>query len=443
MLGERLGRWNFWTFFVGFNLVFFPMHWLGLMGMPRRVYTYAPERGWDQLNQVATVGAFVLLLSVLLLLVNLWRSARHGRVAGEDPWRADTLEWATTSPPPPYNFQELPTVSGRYPLWTRGKRQPVVHGVRINRREVLVTQLLDGVPDHRTELPGPTLWPLWAAVGTGVTFVVAIVTPWGVVIGAALVALSILGWYWPSRPHKDELSDEQPALFLRREARRQALGKVAHEGPDEAQAHGPKRANQLYLDVSHLPLAAFGSRDPLWWGTILMITIEGTVFVLLLMAYVYLRQNAQRFVPNELVPLARWLALGQLAALVLSIAPMAYSGKAAKRGSLRGMRWGLGLATMLGVLFLGLRWWEFEALPFRWDSHAHGSVFWTLLGMHTMHGTFSCLENLVLIALLFIGPVEEKHLVDVNVLSLYWYFVIALALAAFGFLYLDPLSFGG
>ncbi|HEX2033512.1 MAG TPA: cytochrome c oxidase subunit I [Chloroflexota bacterium] len=117
LLSERIGRWHFWLTFAGFNLTFFPMHFLGLMGMPRRVYTYPDLPGWGILNAVATAGAFLLGASVLVLLWNVWRSLRHGRPAGDNPWEAWTLEWATTSPPPPHNFAVVPAVQSARPLY--------------------------------------------------------------------------------------------------------------------------------------------------------------------------------------------------------------------------------------------------------------------------------------------------------------------------------------
>jgi cytochrome c oxidase subunit I+III len=210
MMSERLGKWNFWLFFIGFNLTFFPLHYLGLMGMPRRIYTYAPDRGWDDLNLLATVGTGILAVSLVLFLVNVLWSWKYGLVAGDNPWDADTLEWSTPSPPPPYNFLYLPTVRARYALWTHSVEQPVVVGVRSDRREVLVTQLMDAQPDHRMEQPGPSLWPLAVALAAGVTFTVAIFTPWGIVIGAVLALITLTGWFWPTKPYREEMLEEHP-----------------------------------------------------------------------------------------------------------------------------------------------------------------------------------------------------------------------------------------
>jgi cytochrome c oxidase subunit I len=117
MLSERLGRWHFWLTVIGFNLTFFVQHFLGLMGMPRRVYTYPHLPGYYALNLFSSIGSFILGFSALLLLWNMVRALRRGRPAGDNPWNAWTLEWATTSPPPEHNFERVPPVAGRRPLW--------------------------------------------------------------------------------------------------------------------------------------------------------------------------------------------------------------------------------------------------------------------------------------------------------------------------------------
>ena len=209
MPSERLGRWHFWLFFIGVNLTFFPMHLLGLDGMPRRVYTYLPETGWGPLNLLATIGAITIAASVVAFLVNLIWSLLEGARAGEDPWEAPTLEWATGSPPPSYNFHLLPTVRSPSPLWDRAADAPVVSGLRTDMREILVTTMLDAVPDSRMRLPEPTIWPLVAAIATGITFIVLIFTPWGLPLGAVLITGAFVGWGWPrSKDERLQRSEE-------------------------------------------------------------------------------------------------------------------------------------------------------------------------------------------------------------------------------------------
>jgi heme/copper-type cytochrome/quinol oxidase subunit 1 len=117
MLDDRLGKWSFWLVFIGFNVTFFPMHFLGVMGMPRRVDTYPANLGLELWNFVSTCGVFVLTAGIVVFLVNLRRSLRQGQVAGPDPWDGRGLEWSIPSPAPEYNFVELPLVRGRDPLW--------------------------------------------------------------------------------------------------------------------------------------------------------------------------------------------------------------------------------------------------------------------------------------------------------------------------------------
>jgi cytochrome c oxidase subunit 1 len=195
---------TFWLLFIGFNLVFFPMHQLGLKGMPRRVYTYLPETGWGSLNMIASVGAVFMALGVITFLANVWASRRAGALAGDNPWDADTLEWATTSPAPDYNFANLPTVEGRHALWEMKDTTPIVVGLSTECREVLCTHIMDAEPDHRYELPGPSYFPLLTALAVGVAFTVGIFTPWAFPVSAVLSGASLYGWFWSNRNSKNE-----------------------------------------------------------------------------------------------------------------------------------------------------------------------------------------------------------------------------------------------
>jgi cytochrome c oxidase subunit I+III len=209
LLDDTLGRWHFALFFIGMNVTFFPMHLLGLNGMPRRVYSYLPETGWGPLNLLATVGAFTIVLSVLVFLVNAAISARRGALAGENPWEGETLEWSINSPPPSYNFMHLPVVESRAPLWHWGSERSVVTGLRTDMREVLVTTVLDAEPDHRHRHPQSTVWPLLAALAVGVTFITLVFTPWGFPIGVVLLTATFLGWAWPTaKEHEQQVLEE-------------------------------------------------------------------------------------------------------------------------------------------------------------------------------------------------------------------------------------------
>jgi cytochrome c oxidase subunit I+III len=196
MLSERAGRWNFWLMFIGFNLVFFPMHQLGLNGMPRRVYTYLPETGWGTLNLIASIGAFVLASGVLVFMINAFWARRAGAVAGNNPWAADSLEWSIPSPPPNFNFHNIPVVQGQYPLWQATEDAPVVRGLSTSKREALVTSVMDAEPELRFDIPGPSIWPFVVSLATAVMFIGGIFTPWAFLVGAILAGAALAGWFF-------------------------------------------------------------------------------------------------------------------------------------------------------------------------------------------------------------------------------------------------------
>jgi cytochrome c oxidase subunit 1 len=210
LLDERAGRWNFWLFFIGFNLTFFPMHQLGLIGMPRRVYTYPDGLGWNDLNLLASIGAGLIAASVAVFVANVIWSRRYGQIAGDNPWNAGTLEWATSSPPPAWNFQHVPVVGGREPLWQEPTPRRIVTGLRSDIREVLITGAVDAEPDHRSDAPSPSIWPPLAAIATTGLFIGSIFTPWAVPIGAVPLAVALIGWFWP-KPGEEEHPEPSPS----------------------------------------------------------------------------------------------------------------------------------------------------------------------------------------------------------------------------------------
>ncbi|MBV9761960.1 MAG: cytochrome c oxidase subunit I [Acidobacteriaceae bacterium] len=200
LMNETLGRANFWVLFAGFNLTFFPMHILGLKGMPRRIYTYPPGMGWDGLNLLATVGAWIIAAGGILFIVNFLWSRKNGEVAGNNPWDADSLEWAASSPPANYNFEYLPAVTSRYPLWAPREQRGVVTGLATDRREALVTTLMDAEPHHRYILPGSSIWPLISAICVTIGFAGSVFNGWYITWGAIISGLAFIGWFWPKRP---------------------------------------------------------------------------------------------------------------------------------------------------------------------------------------------------------------------------------------------------
>src|SRR5581483_7928496 len=202
LLDETAGKWNFWLFFVGFNLTFFPMHYLGLIGMPRRIYTYPAGLGWDVWNLVATLGSCVIAASVVVFLGNVIASLLRGRAAGDNPWDAPSLEWATSSPPPAYNFAAVPRVDSATPLWSGDDALPALAGLRADRREILLTSATDAEPQIVWGMPAPTIWPFASALAVTLLFIWSVFDAWGVIWGAIPLAIALTGWFWPKRGEK-------------------------------------------------------------------------------------------------------------------------------------------------------------------------------------------------------------------------------------------------
>ena len=204
IMNERTGVWVFWLIFVGFNLTFFPMHVLGLQGMPRRVYTYQPEMGWGAINLFVSVSALILVCGFLLFFFDVIRSLSRGEPASDNPWDAPTLEWSTPSPPPAFNFLHIPVVQGSNPLWEQKDELPVADGLRIDRRELVVTTAVAANPEARESSSPNSIWPFAAAITTSVMLVWSIFSPWAVVWGSIPIAITLVRWFWPKGAPEDE-----------------------------------------------------------------------------------------------------------------------------------------------------------------------------------------------------------------------------------------------
>jgi cytochrome c oxidase subunit 1/cytochrome c oxidase subunit I+III len=193
LLDERLGKMHFWLTFIGFNLTFFPQHMLGLLGMPRRVYTYPGGIGWTAYNVLESVGGFVTLAGILLLLGNLVVSYRRGPAGGPDPWRGPTLEWTIPSPPPEYNFAVIPRVTSAYPNW-EGNAGDI--GALDDGHEQVMSTPIDGRPDEVVRMPNGSPWPILFALCLSAIFAVLVVEKFTVaVVFGVLLLLVLVGWH--------------------------------------------------------------------------------------------------------------------------------------------------------------------------------------------------------------------------------------------------------
>lgn len=188
LMSEGLGKAHFWATFIGMNAAFFPMHFLGMDGMPRRIFTYESGMGWDLWNFVSSVGAIFLGISMLLFVYNAVRSWRKGELAGDDPWDARTLEWSMPSPPPIHNFDEIPIVRGRDAWWHQKRRRAVTAPVAGGSGES------DGAHES-IHLPSPSYMPLLAAIGISLAAYGVVLSYYLTAFGMFMTVASLYGWY--------------------------------------------------------------------------------------------------------------------------------------------------------------------------------------------------------------------------------------------------------
>jgi cytochrome c oxidase subunit I+III len=406
MMSERMGRWNFWLTMIGFNVAFFPMHISGLLGMPRRVYTYLPDIGWDTLNFISTIGAFILAVGVLLFVLNAFTSLRRGEPAPANPWGAGGLEWGTSSPPQPYNFAALPVVQSRYPLWdTPSEVNAYVFEENLDRREVLGTTSLDAEPQMRVLLPGDTLIPFITAVIVTFDLVSLMFNIIPVVIFSTIVLLMLAIWHWPR-------------------GREKSLEWVK-AGPEGA------------LPVSSVA-GSKGIHPPFYYGELLFITIESTEFLLFIASYFFLRSTTNDWPPGDMI--MPDLLVPGLATLFLlaSVIPTYLGEEAIKKNDQRGLRLNLILEIVLELVFLALMVVHFKSLNFIWDKNAYASIYWVLVWTHLIFAAVMVLENAYILVLALRGMYDSERHGGVEIDGLSSYFIIAVWVAIFLTVFVSP-----
>jgi cytochrome c oxidase subunit I+III len=406
MMNERLGTWNFWTLFVGANLVFFPMHIVGLMGMPRRIYTYSGGLGWDVYNLIESVGAFVFAIGVALFIANVLWSRRRGVVAGPNPWDGPTLEWSTPSPPPSFNFARIPIIGSRHPLWEdrldEGSTKSVLHDgpVLVDAgRETFATTPLDAEPNAIMRMPEDTYVPLILAVCVGViAYALLFSLLWLAALGAIGVAASAIAWLWP----------------------------------DEATA----RLGTQKTELGELPLGASGPHSVGWWGMLAVIATEGAFFVYLLFSYFYLSSMSTNPWPDETPGF--WLPLVNTLILIASSVAMFWAERGARRDRTTRLRIGVALAVALGVLFLVLQGVEYSHEKLSPTKNAYGSLFYTITGFHGAHVFVGLIMLVVVLVRALRGHFASGRHEAVTNVAAYWHFVDVVWLAVFTSLYITP-----
>ncbi len=411
-LSERLGTWVFGLLFTGFNLTFFPMHIAGLRGMPRRVYTYPAELGWDTMNLLSTVGAYVLAAGGLLFLIDLVMNFRPNDEVekSNNPWNAGTLEWL---PHGVYGVRSVPIVESRYPLWDQphlaenvAQGRYFLPGTATGGRETIVTHPLDAQPQYLLLLPGPSWLPLLAALGTAAFFIlltVKLVIP-ALICGVFAVAM-VIAWVWQLDP-------------------------------------GPAYPPQHIGAGINLPVYVTGATSVSWWAMVILLLVDGALFVSLLFSYLYLwTANPDRWPPEGVqMPSSIWamIAAGMLAA---SGAAIAYADRALRAEQWRGrwpMRIGIAVASllMIGSAYIAvLDQWQTGLRP---TAHAYGAVVYTVLGYQALHVAILLVMAGYALARSVCGLLNHERRVTFDNIKLLWYYTVGQGLVALAMIYLFP-----
>ncbi len=389
MYNERVGQVSFWLSFLGTWVTFFPMHIAGIEGMPRRIYTYPASSGWAALNAIESLGAYVLACGLVLVIVNLALGLFKGGRAGEDPWGGDTLEWATSSPPPPYNYAVIPTVSSAYPMWDRRDREADLlrlrrgQGLLARGHETPISSVQDGRLEEVLAMPPHSLWPVLAGLALFAGFLMLLLAHF--LIAAALggaLALVLLGWHAYQPEHRP-----------------------------------------LANDSDSLPGGVL--------GTSLFLGAETMLFAGLIASYFYLDFRAVHWPPPGL-SLPETLDPSILTAvLVATSVPMWLAASHARRGRLRQTVVAIAVATFVqaGYLAFQLHQLVAELHTVHPQQSAYASAYIALLGLHHAHVLLGVLLDLGVLFWLARSRLSGYRVIGVRALALYWYVVNALAVA--------------
>ena len=350
LFDEGLGKLHFWLMFIGFNVTFFPMHIVGILGMPRRVYTYPAGIGWEPYNLISTIGAFMIAASVLIFLVNLIRSMQSGAPAGENPWDADSLEWKTITPPMPHNFSVLPIVNSRHPLWEPGGTQGGTESTQklVNAlarwpttwRAAMVTSTLEGKPLEIFRVAEPSIWPFVSAVGLIIIFGSEIWSlRWVAAIGALIFIASLIGWHWPKT---SPTSQEEEDAFARE--------------------HG-------------ILVRSYGSRTVARNGMMLTLLVFGVGLASLLFSYFYIRLENPVWPPSGFENPAWLLPLIGLGLWLVSLIPSSLSVRAIHDDNQPALRNHLLFSLLLAAIGTGIVLYVLLTKNYTVSDHAYASLF--------------------------------------------------------------------
>jgi cytochrome c oxidase subunit I+III len=413
MLDDRLGKWNFWLLFVGVNVTFFPMHIVGLLGMPRRVYTYDDGLGWGIYNMISTIGVLAFVVpGIAVFCWNVVRSFRRGEPAGANPWGADSLEWATPSPPREHGWTVLPIVRSRHPLWDQDDLHSgdpamvrLVHGLSewpLRWRAALIVGTADAKPQEVFRVAGPSLWPLVGACGLVLIFLAELLKArLGIAGGIVVLAVGIIGWNWPEEP---PMTEEEEEAFEKE--------------------YG-------------VPVNAGGSVVVAAWGMGLAILFFAIAFGSLLLSYFYLRlQNPQWPAAGIADPgfTRATIAAAFVVASAIALRFALQRLRADHGGFLRGLVGALVLAGVGVVIQIQ----DLVAMDFGWTQHAYGSIFFLLAGFVLVVTVGTIVMGAMTLYWALKGLYTSRRYSTIANITRFWTAMAAMWVIGFGTLYVGP-----
>ena len=414
MASERLGKWGFWLVFIGFNMTFLIMHWTGLLGMPRRVYTYETGLGWDMPNLISSIGSFIMVIGIATLLLDLILHYRYGKPAGQNPWQADTLEWATSLPPNPYNFVSLPKITDRHPLWRDPNlRESIARGdhaltvIDHGRRETWGVDPLTGKVREIVHLPGNSWLPFIAACCIAVLCLSLLTKVYLLALVACFASVVVLlRWSWENGAHPKAAPDAK------------------------TQPHEP-------------PLHSRTCDGPGLWGMGVTLLSNGALYLSLLFGWFYLWTVA----PNWQVPDApafnHWLLLAS--ALLLSVATPWHRRVLARLrlGDDRGLfNCEVGLA-IIGLAQATLLLWALHSEALQPTVHAHDAVIFVMLAYSFGHALLAGILSALQALRVRIGYVSAEAPYEPLVVAQFWYYSLGVLWVSYFAIALFPPAFGG
>jgi cytochrome c oxidase subunit I+III len=400
MLSERLGRWAFWFMFVGFNAAFFPMHIAGLRGMPRRIYTYPGDVGWNGLNVISSVFSFVFAIGVLIFVIDFVTHRRTGRMAGDNPWRAPSLEWLSAGAA--HGFRSLVPVRSRYPLWDQADIKEIELAGRgylpdapTRERESLVTSPITGEPERIIRLPGPGWTAFLAALASAVALAAGTLGFTIIAIAIGIVAAAIyLSWLWSMDP------------LLPREFADAGRG------------------------VS-LPLYSNGSDSVGWWGMVVLLISDAAVVASLIFAYLFLWTARPGVWPPDGSQLPGFLGPAVTAVLiVVAHALFEAADRSNQRGQPRATMVTLGASAVMAAAVVLSGWLWLDSLGIDSTRHAYSAAVWTLLGYLGLHVATGAGMALWCLARLALGMINSWRSLTLRICLLWWRFTTPLSVIA-------------